>query len=373
MILGRLITRRHHQVARCGVPVKFESDDALSSPLDSAIERTMAQLARAEAWTLELSGRKGEPIATLTRRGDVDGAFPGFRDTVARFQTTLGVEPRSIAWMTRPAEAGDGETRSAAPGDLLLFVQDLPTGDVLRGGVTLAPDRFTNTAFGSEDEFLDFLSGLATGVARIRRLRDERWAMRRLLSLLAVQCVLIHRSGRVAFETLYARHASASTNAALGVDIGPIRGLVKKILSKQLRTDHIEMHAVQIFTIKCNSHAPNFIYVIPLSEESADKPPEFFAFLLPKPGAPPRAEVLAATLALTPTESRVVRLLLEGKKASIIAHEMNLTEQTVRTYIKRIYAKNCVSSQSELVAAAHKKLVPIEMNIDTPVITCHVA
>lgn len=328
----------------------------------------MAQLARAAAWTLELGGPTGEPAETLARRGDVDGAFPGFREAIARFQTTLGVEPRSVAWMTRPTDIDDGETPAAAPCDLLLFVQDLPTGDVLRGGVTLEPDRFERSPFRGEDDFLDFLSGLATGVARIRRLRDERWAMRRLLSLLAVQCVLIHRSGGIAFQTLYARHAPASTSAALGMDIAPIRGVVKKILSKHLAADRTKMHALQIFTVNCNSDTPNFIYVLPLLKEPEDKDPEFFAFLLPKPCAPPRAEVLAATLALTPTESRVVRLLLEGKKASIIAHEMNLTEQTVRTYIKRIYAKNCVSSQSELVATANRKLVPIEITTDTPVL-----
>jgi DNA-binding CsgD family transcriptional regulator len=65
--------------------------------------------------------------------------------------------------------------------------------------------------------------------------------------------------------------------------------------------------------------------------------------------APSRAETMRALYGLTPTESRVADLLLEGLEVRDVAGRMRLTWETTRFHIKRVLAKSGVRRQSELV------------------------
>ncbi len=62
---------------------------------------------------------------------------------------------------------------------------------------------------------------------------------------------------------------------------------------------------------------------------------------------------------LTTREKEVLRLLIKGYSYKMIAAELNLAVETVRTYIKRMYEKLQVHSMSAAVAKALKEgLVP---------------
>ncbi len=62
---------------------------------------------------------------------------------------------------------------------------------------------------------------------------------------------------------------------------------------------------------------------------------------------------------LTPREKEVLRLLIKGYSYKMIAAELNLAVETVRTYIKRMYEKMQVHSMSAAVAKALKEgLIP---------------
>lgn len=66
-----------------------------------------------------------------------------------------------------------------------------------------------------------------------------------------------------------------------------------------------------------------------------------------------QADSLAPELAaepLSPRESAVLDALTRGLRYKEIAHEQQLSEHTVRTYLRRIYAKLAVTSRSEAVA-----------------------
>lgn len=66
--------------------------------------------------------------------------------------------------------------------------------------------------------------------------------------------------------------------------------------------------------------------------------------------APPHDPVHAAAQlwALSPREEEVVRLLAAGDSRSAIASAMDVTEETVKTYLRRIYRKAGVHSKQEL-------------------------
>src|SRR5688572_32410635 len=52
---------------------------------------------------------------------------------------------------------------------------------------------------------------------------------------------------------------------------------------------------------------------------------------------------------LTPTESRVVQLLLHGERLAAIAETLRIAPETVRSHMKRAFRKCGVHSQSQLV------------------------
>ena len=60
-------------------------------------------------------------------------------------------------------------------------------------------------------------------------------------------------------------------------------------------------------------------------------------------------ELVAATLGLTPTESRVAVWLAEGKTVRDTAQAPGRTENTIRWHMKNIFNKHDISRQFELV------------------------
>lgn len=76
------------------------------------------------------------------------------------------------------------------------------------------------------------------------------------------------------------------------------------------------------------------------------------AVYLQEPGraaASAKTEVVATLFGLTPTESRLAVMLADGISLQWIATELGITEQTARTYSKRVFAKTGTSRQAELV------------------------
>jgi DNA-binding NarL/FixJ family response regulator len=58
---------------------------------------------------------------------------------------------------------------------------------------------------------------------------------------------------------------------------------------------------------------------------------------------------------LSPREQEVLQLLTNGNSYKMIAHKCNITVETVRTHIKRIYDKLQVHSATEAASKAYKK------------------
>jgi DNA-binding NarL/FixJ family response regulator len=56
-----------------------------------------------------------------------------------------------------------------------------------------------------------------------------------------------------------------------------------------------------------------------------------------------------ATPDLSPTERKVMRLILQGRPLKYIAHELSVSPKTVSTYKSRIMAKLNIDNNTELV------------------------
>jgi DNA-binding NarL/FixJ family response regulator len=83
----------------------------------------------------------------------------------------------------------------------------------------------------------------------------------------------------------------------------------------------------------------------PMSPQIARQVVEFFRRQVPAPAGKPNNEVES----LSPREAEVLRLLAEGQAYKNIAAALELTIDTVRTYIRRIYQKLQVNSRTEAV------------------------
>jgi two-component system, NarL family, nitrate/nitrite response regulator NarL len=75
----------------------------------------------------------------------------------------------------------------------------------------------------------------------------------------------------------------------------------------------------------------------------------------PEPGAPPDDDLLAG---LTPRETEVLRRITAGQGTRKMAAEMNVTTETLRTYVKNVLAKLGAHSRLEAAALASKLALP---------------
>jgi DNA-binding CsgD family transcriptional regulator/PAS domain-containing protein len=111
--------------------------------------------------------------------------------------------------------------------------------------------------------------------------------------------------------------------------------------------------------LQSSGEPPLIAYVLPLqvsAVRSAFNPAAVAIFLCTRDNSAPVADAVLATLyELTPTEIRVVKLLAQGQSTKAIARLMGVTDHTITTHTKHIYAKTGANKQSQLVAlvAAH--------------------
>jgi len=61
---------------------------------------------------------------------------------------------------------------------------------------------------------------------------------------------------------------------------------------------------------------------------------------------------------LTPAEMKVLECLVDGMSAETLAAELNITLETARTHIRRVYNKMDVSSREQLIALTNRFRVP---------------
>jgi len=88
----------------------------------------------------------------------------------------------------------------------------------------------------------------------------------------------------------------------------------------------------------------------PLENSQQDPEGNVIIFIAdPEKNALPTAEIIARFFGLTPTESRLARVLIGGQQTEEIAVSMGITISSARTYLKRIMEKTGTNRQVDLV------------------------
>lgn len=88
------------------------------------------------------------------------------------------------------------------------------------------------------------------------------------------------------------------------------------------------------------------------AREVATSPRSLIGLTLQRVGGQVRFQALIETHLLSPSEGRIVELLLAGAETGRIAQTMDVSLETVRSHLKRAYQKMGVRSRGELFAQA---------------------
>lgn len=88
------------------------------------------------------------------------------------------------------------------------------------------------------------------------------------------------------------------------------------------------------------------------AREVATSPTSLIGLTLQRAGGEIRFQALIETHLLSPSEGRIVEMLLAGLETGRIAQTMDISLETVRSHLKRAYQKMGVRSRGELFAQA---------------------
>ncbi|MDX2307193.1 MAG: helix-turn-helix transcriptional regulator [Hyphomicrobium sp.] len=81
--------------------------------------------------------------------------------------------------------------------------------------------------------------------------------------------------------------------------------------------------------------------------------------IFPDKSQPLQPDLILEGLGLTASESRLAAHIISGKSLKVASHEMALSEESARTYLKRVFSKLGISRQAELVSTVAQLCGPI--------------
>lgn len=239
----------------------------------------------------------------------------------------------------------------AGPGsdvrDVLHFSMPFDMMDRLEGTIITSKMGFRASNFEHETDLLEFLRYEVSSHVMADAARRNVQLLSRLAAAFSKTFVVTDAEGTF----LEASGDSQSRIAQLlGVDPSDLSALAARI-----REEIAQYESAYGFE---SDHAHERPCILRLTEaEDLDQlGGPFYAILEPKAHRFPDAKDLRRRFNLTPSESNVVLHLVEGLTVEEIAAATALSPATIRTYLKRCFAKAGVKGQPQLIVKLTKML-----------------
>ena len=171
--------------------------------------------------------------------------------------------------------------------------------------------------------------------------------------------VQLDRRGRIreandrARGVLLERDGLSDRGGVLGAVHREEHAELQRLLARALPLTGVQGSGGSMKITRREAPGPLVLEVHPVRETGADRHARQLGalVLLVDPAARPRVDpdLAAAVLGLTPAESRVAVAVASGQTVAGIAHANECAESTVRTHLKRVYRKQGIRRQTELV------------------------
>jgi DNA-binding CsgD family transcriptional regulator len=212
--------------------------------------------------------------------------------------------------------------------------------------------------FASVTRAIDLTWNAAVDLAQIRTQRQWLWLEDIASPAFVVDENLVVRNMNAGFRQLL------DNNGALVVEHGVISGPTPSI------TSHLRDAVRRIISsdaaqgargsaVALSNDRQKFLFAV-IGPVPGDRKPELVLIVVPQFDAGAGARRIAAAFALSWVEERIVSRILRGRCPRVIGTELGLTEETVRTYIKRIMIKIGINRQSEFFVLHSLTLSPFK-------------
>lgn len=99
------------------------------------------------------------------------------------------------------------------------------------------------------------------------------------------------------------------------------------------------------------------LHLIPASRDARDlfnNVDSFAVLARPENRMIPGADIIAALFDLTPAEAKVARAIAHGRNPATVARDSNISVETVRAHLKRVFSKTASGSQLELATLINR-------------------
>lgn len=199
--------------------------------------------------------------------------------------------------------------------------------------------------FASVTRAIDLMWDAAADLAQLRMQRQWSWLEDIASPAFVVDENLVVRSMNAGFRHLL------GTSGALVVERGVISGsnpsitaLLKDAVCRTIRSDSTQR--ARGSAVVLSNDKQKFLFAV-TGPVPGDRDPGLVLIVVPQFDAVAGARRIAAAFTLNWVEERIVSRILRGRCPRVIGTELGLTEETVRTYIKRVMMKIGINRQSE--------------------------
>lgn len=125
-----------------------------------------------------------------------------------------------------------------------------------------------------------------------------------------------------------------------------------RLFTQLLEQPNMPLHGASIAIRDEDDAGVAALHLVPARRQAQDlfQQISYFALLaLPNSHSLPSADFLSSLFDLTPAEARIARAVAAGQSPKNLRQDLNITQETVKTHLKRIYAKTATHRQSELI------------------------
>jgi DNA-binding NarL/FixJ family response regulator len=236
-----------------------------------------------------------------------------------------------------------------------------------------------------EHEFMQLLAphfrraAMIGDLLNVQRMAEQSY--RKLIDMLSSAVILTDKYGKV-HQINAAADNLLSQGTALRMQDGYLRAS-QAVRANAMSTQHQHIQSLQQaielaalgdaqlgqrgigITLQAPNQTPVVAYVLPLqvsAVRSSFNTAAVAIFLCTRDAATPVTESLLATLyALTPAEIRVFQHMVKGLSAKEIANTLHLSESTVITHTKHLFAKTDTGKQTQLISLAARLTPPVSI------------